>query len=73
MITMVLITIDVTPNDLANMRFGYTPLMELLDSYRLLYKPQLQGQYRRWIEEARLGLCPVQTAYLGDSLDRKDG
>ncbi len=28
MITMVVITIDVTPNDLANIRFGYTPLMQ---------------------------------------------
>jgi len=61
---MVLITIDVTANDLANMRFGYTPLMELLDSYRLLYKPERQGQYRRWIEEARQVIHNVDLPYL---------
>jgi DNA-binding transcriptional ArsR family regulator len=61
---MVLITIDVTANDLANMRFGYTPLMELLDSYRLLYKPRLQGQYHRWVEEARQAINDVDLPYL---------
>lgn len=61
---MVLITIGVTANDLANMRFGYTPLMELLDSYRLLYKPRLQGQYHRWVEEAHQAISDVDLPYL---------
>jgi DNA-binding transcriptional ArsR family regulator len=63
-ITMVVITIDVTPNDLANIRFGYTPLMELLSSYRILYKPQKQGQFRRWVDEANQAISDVDFPYL---------
>ena len=61
---MVLIKIDVTPNDLANVRFGYSPLMELLSSYRLLYKPYKQGQYHRWVDEARTAIDDVDLPYL---------
>ncbi|MBA3870820.1 MAG: hypothetical protein H0X30_16895, partial [Anaerolineae bacterium] len=64
MITMVVITIDVTPTDLANMRFGYSPLMELMSSYRLLYKPERQGQYHRWVDEARLAIDDIDLPYL---------
>jgi len=61
---MVVITIDVTPNDLANMRFGYSPMMELMSSYRLLYKPERQGQYHRWVDEARIAIDDVDLPYL---------
>lgn len=61
---MVLITIDVTQSDLANVRFGYTPLLELLDSYRILYKPHKQGQFRRWVEEANGVLHGIDLPYL---------
>jgi DNA-binding MarR family transcriptional regulator len=61
---MAVITIDVTPSDLANMRFGYSPLLELLISYRLLYKPEKQGQYRRWVEEATTAIEHIDLPYL---------
>jgi DNA-binding transcriptional ArsR family regulator len=61
---MTLITIDVTPADLANMRFGYNPLMELLNSYCLLYKPERQAALRRWVEEASQAISSVDLPYL---------
>ncbi|MBA3874978.1 MAG: winged helix-turn-helix transcriptional regulator [Anaerolineae bacterium] len=61
---MVLITIDVTPNDLANMRFGYNPLMELLNSYCLLSKPDRQAPLRRWVDEATQAISGVDLPYL---------
>ncbi len=61
---MVVITIDVTPNDLANIRFGYTPLMELISSYRVLIRPEKQGQYLRWVDEAQQALENIEMPYL---------
>ncbi len=61
---MVVITIDVTPNDLANIRFGYSPLMELISSYRVLYRPERQGQYLRWVDEAKQALHDIELPYL---------
>jgi DNA-binding transcriptional ArsR family regulator len=61
---MVVITIDVTPNDLANIRFGYSPLMELISSYRVLVRPEKQAQYRRWVDEARDALENIELPYV---------
>jgi len=61
---MVVITIDVTPTDLANIRFGYSPLMELISSYRVLYKPEKQGQYLRWVDEAKQAIHNIDLPYL---------
>lgn len=61
---MTLITIDVTPTDLVNMRFGYSPLMELLNSYCLLHKPERQAPLRRWVEEASQAVSGVDLPYL---------
>jgi DNA-binding transcriptional ArsR family regulator len=61
---MTLITIDVTPTDLVNMRFGYSPMMELLNSYCLLSKPERQAPLRRWVEEASQAISGVNLPYL---------
>ncbi len=64
MLTMVVITIDVTPTDLANIRFGYTPLMELMSSYRVLHRPEKRSMYYRWAEEADNAIHGIDLPYL---------
>lgn len=61
---MVVITIDVTPTDLANIRFGYTPIMELITSYRAIYKPDRRAFYHRWAEEAESAIHDIDLPYL---------
>ncbi len=61
---MVVITIDVTANDLANVRFGYSPMMELISSYRILHKPERQGQFRWWVDEAQQAVDDIELPYL---------
>ena len=58
------ITINVTSADLANMRFAYNPLMELLNSYCLLFKPDRQAPHRRWVEEALQTISGVDLPHL---------
>lgn len=64
MLTMVVIKIDVTPTDLANIRFGYTPLMELMSSYRVLKRPEKRALYHRWAEEADNAIHDIDLPYL---------
>lgn len=58
------ISIQLTNDDLAKMRFGYTPLMELVDSYRVLHKPDKQALYRRWVDEAQAAIYDIDLPYL---------
>jgi hypothetical protein len=59
-----MLKIQLTPEDLANIRFGYSPLLELVTSYRAWYFPALQGHYRRWMEEADRALYGLEFPYL---------
>lgn len=54
-----------TPEDFVNLRFAYSPLFELVMSYRTLhhYSPQ-RGLYRRWIDEAEDALYGLELPYL---------
>lgn len=59
-----MIHIHLTPDDLADMRFAYSPLVELATSYRILHYPRMQGHYLRWVEEARRALYDTDLPYM---------
>ncbi len=59
-----MLTIELTPLDLTKIRFGYSPLLELGCSYRLLHKPEMYGHYRHWVDEAKQALADVELPYL---------
>ena len=61
-----MIRIRVTPDDLVDMRFAYSPLMELSTSFHLLQKPKLHTPYLRWIDEAQAALHDVELPLLND-------
>src|SRR5262249_13669294 len=59
-----MITIQTTPDDLANLRFVYRPLIEILESYRVLTNPIFHAPYMRWVEKACRALNDVELPYL---------
>ncbi len=60
-----MIRIQLTPTDLAEMRFAYSPLVELMTSYRLLLcSPEKQALFRSWVQEANKALYDVDLPYL---------
>jgi DNA-binding MarR family transcriptional regulator len=61
-----MITVHTTPEDLVEIRFAYSPLIELTASYAVLGKPQRQIQHKRWLDETRRALYNVELPYLYD-------
>lgn len=58
------VTINLTPEDLLNLRFAYSPLLELSSSFRVLVNPAAQLPYRRWVDEAQRSLHDVDLPHL---------
>lgn len=58
------IKIHVTPDDLLETRFAYSPLVELSSSYLVLVTPSYHGMYRRWVDEALRALHGIELPYL---------
>jgi hypothetical protein len=56
--------IRVTPEDLVNTRFSYSPLLELVMSYRVLTRQEHHGLYRRWVEDASQSVFDMEFPYL---------
>lgn len=60
-----MLTVNLLPDDLANLRFGYSPLIEISNSYRYLrYHPEALTFYRGWREEAEAALHGLSFPYL---------
>jgi DNA-binding transcriptional ArsR family regulator len=59
-----MITIHLTPDDLAAMRFAYRPMLEIPMSYRVLKNPALHRLHHRWLEMARAALYGIDLPYL---------
>lgn len=47
-----MISIQIQPEDIVQMRFAYSPLIELVKSYRILNIPALHGRYQAWVDAA---------------------
>jgi DNA-binding transcriptional ArsR family regulator len=58
-----MITIQFSPEDLSNVRFAYSPLVELSLSSYVLSHPKFQTN-RRWVEAARQALHGLELPYL---------
>jgi DNA-binding transcriptional ArsR family regulator len=59
-----IVTIRLTPEDLLNLRFAYSPLVELSASFEVLISPAKQAPYRRWVEESYRALDGLELPYL---------
>src|SRR5262249_19800833 len=58
------VTIQLTPNDLVNMRFAYSSLLELAISYHRLANPKGEVIHRRWVDEVARNLQGIEFPYL---------
>ncbi len=58
------IRIHLIPEDLTRMRFAYSPLIELVASYRMLHSGKPNPLYQRWMEEAGRALDGLEFPYL---------
>ncbi|GEM_PF-2360555 len=59
-----MITIYTKPEDLLHLRFAYSPLMELVMSFRALENPTRHTLYLPWIKEARQALHGSEFPYM---------
>jgi hypothetical protein len=59
-----MLTIQLTPEDFLNTRFAYSPLFELIISYRVFSNHKTDSQYRRWINEANHALFGIDLPYM---------
>ncbi|MEO8611572.1 MAG: winged helix-turn-helix domain-containing protein [Chloroflexota bacterium] len=62
--SIVMLSIQLTPEDFANLRFAYSPLLETLISYRVLKRHEDSSYYRRWIGETVGALNGIDLPYL---------
>jgi hypothetical protein len=58
------ISIRLTPDDLMKMRFAYSPVLEMVTSYRHLAHLKNKALYWRWVEEVRRSLYEIDFPYL---------
>jgi DNA-binding MarR family transcriptional regulator len=57
-------TLHLTADDLVNMRFAYSPTLEIPFSYQTLRNPAFHYAHRRWVQEAQQALCEEELPYL---------
>ncbi len=58
--------IQFTSQDMAEIRFAYSPQIEIVSSYVVYSKSVVDGRFRSWIEETREGLQSVDLPYMRD-------
>lgn len=59
-----MITIELQPGDLENIRFAFSPLIELTESYCVILRAQKQAPFSAWIEEMQRALYGYEFPYL---------
>lgn len=59
-----MVTIYLRPTDLIATRFAFSPMWEVIMSYRALQNPSQHALYLRWIREAERVLADVDLRYL---------
>jgi DNA-binding transcriptional ArsR family regulator len=58
------IEIRMAAGDLTRLRFGYSPLVEVIDSLNVLHARHVHPVHRRWADETRQRLSGIDTALL---------
>ncbi len=58
------VNIYLTPDDLSKVRFGFSPLVELIVSFKVLIHASTDARYHRWLDETRRALYGVELPYL---------
>jgi DNA-binding transcriptional ArsR family regulator len=56
--------IHLTPDDVTETRFAYSPALELMTSYRVLWLRKVDARFRLWVDEMRRALYNLEFPYL---------
>lgn len=59
-----MIAIQIQPQDIVHIRFAYSPLVELVKSYRILQLPELHARYQTWVDAATDALQGTMFPYM---------
>lgn len=63
-----MISVHITPHDIIEMRFVYSPLFEAVMSYEVLITPAKQVFYQAWVDEVRRTLRGMQFPYMNATI-----
>src|SRR5262245_3036425 len=59
-----MISIQLDTTDLENFRFAYSPMIELVTSFKLLHEPSRWGMFMPWVDEALRALDGIDLPYM---------
>src|SRR5688572_3136656 len=62
----VMLRFNVNPSTMANLRFAYSPLIELTVSYKILKSDWQSAVYYRWFEEAKRATHGLELPYMDE-------
>lgn len=63
-----MITLKLTPADVEQVRFAFSPLIELVTSYKLLRTPERQPGYESWIAATRRAFDRIDFPYMNATI-----
>jgi DNA-binding transcriptional ArsR family regulator len=59
-----MISIQLDSTDLENFRFAYSPMIELVSSFKLLHDPSRWGMFMPWVDDAMRALDGIDLPYM---------
>src|SRR4051812_26144664 len=63
-----MITLQLSPGDIERVRFAFSPLIEIMASFKLLQNPENQPKYQAWIDETRRKFDRVDFPYMNATI-----
>ncbi|MEO8396710.1 MAG: hypothetical protein ABI700_27200, partial [Chloroflexota bacterium] len=63
-----MITLQLSPGDIERVRFAYSPLIEVASSFKLLQSPDLQANYRVWVDETQRMFDRIDFPYMNATI-----
>src|SRR5215217_1122588 len=63
-----MITLQLSPGDIERVRFAYSPLIEVVSSFKLLQTPERQANYEAWIEEIQRKFARIEFPYMSATI-----
>src|SRR5690349_15170935 len=59
-----MITLQLSPGDIENVRFAYSPLIEVVSSFKLRQTPERHTGYETWVDETRRKFARIEFPYM---------
>ncbi len=63
-----MITLQLSPADVERVRFAYSPLIEVVSSFKLLQTPENHGNYQGWVAETQRKFARIDFPYMNATI-----